>query len=443
MKLEGKSLKRDFLRYIIPSIVAQWVFTLYTIVDGIFVAQGVSEMALTAVNISMPFTTALFSVSILFAVGNSTVVAIALGAKKLKEANHAFTQNLVFLGILSVIISALVLLNLNSIVDFLGATTATRQYIKEYVGTIAPFAIVFVFSYSFEMLIKTDGFPKKAMMIVVSGAVLNCILDYIFVMVLHEGVFGAAFATGISQTVVCVLYLAHFLSKHSTLKFSKFRWKWALILREFKNGMSSGLIEFSSGFYIFIFNQMIIWNLHENALVSFSVIAYVNALVVMSMAGIAQGGQPLISYYYGQERFDKCKKLLRYGLVAAGVMAAAFMGVYFIGTNLIISMFISEKLVALREYTATVFRIFSLSYLVVGFNIVIGGYFTAREKPFQAFTISLSRGFILIVLSLFLMTAIFGGEGIWWAPLVSESICLLLSLWFLKRAKKTSEIKPA
>ena len=93
MRLEGKSLKSDFLRFIIPSIIAQWVFSLYTMVDGIFVARGVSEVALTAVNISMPFTTGLFSISILFAVGNSTIVAILLGQGEKERANEVFTQN--------------------------------------------------------------------------------------------------------------------------------------------------------------------------------------------------------------------------------------------------------------------------------------------------------------------------------------------------------------
>ena len=96
MKLEGKSLKSDFLRFIIPSIIAQWVFSLYTMVDGIFVARGVSEVALTAVNISMPFTTGLFSISILFAVGNSTIVAILLGQGEKERANEVFTQNVPF-----------------------------------------------------------------------------------------------------------------------------------------------------------------------------------------------------------------------------------------------------------------------------------------------------------------------------------------------------------
>ena len=122
MRLEGKSLKSDFLRFIIPSIIAQWVFSLYTMVDGIFVARGVSEVALTAVNISMPFTTGLFSVSILFAVGNSTIVAILLGQGERQKANEVFTQNVVLLCILSVLITILVMIFLDPFARFLGAT---------------------------------------------------------------------------------------------------------------------------------------------------------------------------------------------------------------------------------------------------------------------------------------------------------------------------------
>ncbi|MDE6956812.1 MAG: MATE family efflux transporter, partial [Lachnospiraceae bacterium] len=94
MKLEGTSIKQDFLKFIIPSVIAQWVFTLYTMIDGIFVARGVSEIALTAVNISFPFVAALFSISLLFAVGTSTVVAILLGEGRQKRVNEVFTQNI-------------------------------------------------------------------------------------------------------------------------------------------------------------------------------------------------------------------------------------------------------------------------------------------------------------------------------------------------------------
>ena len=331
MRLEGKSLKSDFLRFIIPSIIAQWVFSLYTMVDGIFVARGVSEVALTAVNISMPFTTGLFSISILFAVGNSTIVAILLGQGEKERANEVFTQNVVLLCTLSVLITILVIVFLEPFARFLGATDNILSYAKTYIGTIAPFSMAYILSYSFETLIKTDGYPKLATIYVTSGSVLNCILDYILVMVLHKGVWGAAFATGISQAAVILLYLWHFLGPKGTIRFSKFHLMPSEIWRQIRNGMSSGVTEFSSGIIIFFFNQAILKYIGEYALVSYTIISYVNTIVVMSMAGIAQGSQPLISYYYGKNEPGKYKKLLKYGITAAlvgsvGAVVVCYMG---------------------------------------------------------------------------------------------------------------------
>lgn len=436
MKLEGKSLKSDFLRFIIPSIIAQWVFTLYTMVDGIFVAKGVSETALTAVNISFPFVAGMFSISILFAVGTSTVVAILLGEKKEKRANEVFTQNIAVLIVLSLLITILVLANLESFARFLGATKKTLPYVKEYLGTLAPFAICFILSYSFETLIKTDGYPKSATIIVTAGALLNCILDYLLVIVFHKGVFGAAFATGVSQGVVIIFYLQHFLGKKGTIHFAKFKMNWPLIWREFLNGIPSGITEFSAGIIIFLFNQAILRYLNENALVSYTIISYVNSIVVMSMAGIAQGCQPLISYYYGQKSYEKCRKLLRYSIVAAFVLSVASLLACVGGAEGIVSLFVSGELQELRTYSAHVFRIFSISYLIAGYNVVIGGYFTAVERPKEAIAISVARGFVTLVIGLVVMTQLFGGDGIWWAATVSEGLCFVLTFIFLKFFKK-------
>ena len=127
MKFEGMSLKKSFWRFIWPSVVAQWIFALYTMVDGMFVARGVSEVALSAVNIASPFVNFLFSVSILFAVGTSTIVAIFLGQENHREANRAYTQNLVVLGGISLVIMAAVWLSLDRIAAFLGATAGAWE----------------------------------------------------------------------------------------------------------------------------------------------------------------------------------------------------------------------------------------------------------------------------------------------------------------------------
>lgn len=443
MRLEGKSLKSDFLRFVIPSIIAQWVFSLYTMVDGIFVARGVSEVALTAVNISMPFSVGMFSISILFAVGNSTIVAILLGKGKKKEANQVFTQNIVILCGIAVVITTLVLVFLEPFARFLGATDNIMPYAKEYIGTIAPFAIAYVLSYSFETLIKTDGYPKLATIYVTCGAVLNCILDYLFVMVLHKGVAGAAFATGVSQTAVIVLYLHHFLGSKGTIKFARFRFDLSVVWRQVRNGMSSGITEFSSGIIIFFFNQAILAYIGEGALVSYTIISYVNTIVIMSMAGIAQGSQPLISYYYGKGTFDKCIRLLKYGIIFGTVLSVAATVLCWLGADAIVAMFVSADNQELRAYSVQVFRIFILSFLIAGVNVVIGGYFTSVERAGFATVISLTRSLVALVASLMVLTSVFGGEGIWWSPILAEGVCLIVTggmmYWYWNKVMKKSE----
>ena len=394
-------------------------------------------MALTAVNISMPFTTGLFSVSILFAVGNSTIVAIFLGQGEKQKANEVFTQNVVLLCILSVLITILVMIFLDPFARFLGATDHILPYARTYIGTIAPFSVVYILSYSFETLIKTDGYPKLATIYVTSGAVLNCILDYILVMVLHKGVWGAAFATGISQAAVIFLYLWHFLGSKGTIRFSKFHLMPSEIGRQIRNGMSSGITEFSSGIIIFFFNQAILKYIGEYALVSYTIISYVNTIVVMSMAGIAQGTQPLISYYYGKNESEKYKKLLKYGMVAAAAGSVVAVLICYVGGESIVGLFLKESEASLSIYSVRVLRIFILSFLLAGLNVVLGGYFTSVEKAGFATMISLTRSLIALVISLVFLTAVFGGEAIWWAPLIAESCCLVLSAglyqWYRKK----------
>lgn len=432
MKLEGKSLKRDFLKYILPAVVSQWVFALYTMVDGMFVARGVSETALAAVNIASPFVTGMFALSLTFAVGTSTIVALLFGQKRIREAKEVFSQNMIVLAALSLLITAGVLAGLEGFGRFLGATEVTMPYVKEYISTIAPFAICFILSYSFEILISTDGYPALATIIVSIGVVLNCILDYLFVMVLHKGVFGAAFATGISQTVVIIFYLKHFLGKKGTIKFCRHTFRPALVLRELRNGFPSGITELSAGIITFVFNQAIIRFLNEDAIVSYSIIAYINAVVVMSMVGVAQGCQPLVSYYYGKGEKEKCRRLLKYELCTVAAASVLAVGICYLLADEIVGIFISAELTELRAYSAKVFRIFILSFLLAGYNVVAAGYFTAIEKSGKAVIISLGRGLVMLVISMAVLTLLFGGGGIWWAALLSEGLCIVVSVILLK-----------
>ena len=427
MKLEGRSLKHDFFRFIIPSLTAQWVYALYTMIDGLFVARGVSELALSGVNIAMPFVTFLFSAALMFAVGSSTIIAILLGKKEDERANEVFTQNILTVILVSALITAIVLWKSEDIALFLGATSLTVEYVRTYITTIASFSVFFICSYSLEILIKTDGYPMTATIIVTAGAVLNCILDYLFVMVFHKGVWGAAFATGMSQLAVVLLYLTHFCSSRTHMKLIRFTPSPSLAWRTVKTGLSSGITEFSAGIVIFLFNHAILTYLDEEFIVSYTIVTYVSTIIVMSMAGIAQGIQPLVSYYYGKGSPDKYHRLLRYALTFGTVFSViAFIISRSIAVPLV-GLFISPEMTELRRASVSVFYTFSYSFLLCGFNIIIGGFFTAVEYPKSAMAVSLGRGFLFVALSLGLLTTLFGGNGIWQAATLAEGLCLMLT----------------
>ena len=202
-----------------------------------------------------------------------------------------------------------------------------------------------------------------------------------------------------------------------------------------RNGFPSGITELSAGIVTFVFNQFILMYLTEDALVSYSIIAYINGIVVMSMTGIAQGAQPLVSYYYGKQELENCRKLLKYGLTAMFVASLVALGVSYLGADLLVRIFISADLSELIISSVKVFRIFIFAFLLCGYNIEMAGFFTAIERPMAAVCISLGRGCITLVLSMLIITALFGGSGIWWGALLSEGLCLIISIVLFKKLK--------
>lgn len=428
MQQEGRSLKRELIRFIIPSVTAQWVYALYTMVDGMFVANGVSETALTAVNLSFPVVTAMFALSLTFAVGTSTMVAIAMGKKETDRASEIFTQNMVVQLVLAVVFSVAGMAGLDGLAGLLGAREGELfAYVKSYLSWILPFSAAFLLSYSFEILLKIDGYPRKATLIVVVGVLANCILDWLFVIVLQKGVAGAALATSLSQVCVIVLYLRHFLGKQGVLRFKRFRFKAAKVFQALGNGFPSGLTELSAGVVTFAFNHVILLYLDQDALVSYTIVSYVNSLVVMSATGIAQGSQPLISYHHGMGDKEGCRKLLRYELTAAGVLCIGAFFLLLPAAKGIVSLYISPELPVLRQSSVKVFKIFLTSFWLVGFNIAVSGYFTAVERAGLALIISAGRGFVLMIGALVLIARYLGGDRIWWTPLAAEGICFAVT----------------
>ena len=233
--LNERSLLSQFLHFVAATVASLMVFSLYSIVDGLMVSKGVNEYAMASVNLAVPFTNVLFSIGIIFAVGTSTIIAIYLGQGQGEKANSLFSQNTVLLACIGLTITVLVLVFLEPFAVLLGAKDVTYQYTIDYLKGLAPFAVCFIVSYNMEVLIKTDGYPKLAILTVITGCLTNCVLDYVAIFLLDWGVWGAAVATGLSQLLTCVIYLRHFLRGHNTFHFVKFKMDWSIYKRAMRD----------------------------------------------------------------------------------------------------------------------------------------------------------------------------------------------------------------
>ena len=402
MLLSGKSLKHDFIRFVSATMASQVVFSLYSMVDGLMVSIGVNEYAMSAVNLAIPFTNALFSIAVLFAVGSSTLIAIFIAQEKRREANALFSQNF---------------------------------------ATLLTLGVCYLVSYNLEVLVKTDGYPRYALFTVIGGCLTNCVLDYIAIFHLDMGVFGAAVATGISQLVTCISYFVHFFSKKCTFRLCKFRFDPHLYARILPIGLSDGVTELCTGLMIFLFNRTVLKCIGTDGVVTYTVIAYVTTIVINLMVGISQGSQPLVSYHYGKEDHTGCQKLLRYALTTVCIFAPALFLLVFFFAPQIVRAYLSHAGDTLIEYSIGAFRRYSVSYLLLGFNIVIGGFMTAIERPVPAICISVGRGLALQSAVLLLLAAIFGGDAVWYTPIFSEALCLVMSLLFLRSYRRQTDMQ--
>lgn len=442
-----QSLLKQFFHFSAATVASLMVFSLYSIVDGLFVARGVGEYAMTAVNLSVPFVNLLFSIAVIFAVGTSTIIAYLLGQKNAQSANKLFSQNLATLVVIGVTISVLVLVFTEPLARLLGAEEVTLEYTIHYLQGLAPFAVCFMISYNLEVLVKTDGRPRLALVTVCVGCVTNCVLDYLAIFHWGLGIWGAAAATGLSQLLTCIIYLTHFLGKHTTFHPVRFRMDWKIYRRLLPIGISDGLTELCNGLMIFLFNHTILRCIGTDGLVAYTIIAYANTLVINITMGVSQGSQPLISFQNGRGDGTAIGNLLRYGLRTMCGIAAVCFTVLFLAAPKLVAVYLPEAGAEMLTFATDAFRRYSLCYLPVGFNIYIAGFLTAMERPLPAVSISTGRGLILQGSILLLLAAVLGGSSIWFAPVISEVLCLGLSVFFLLRLRRTHPVfskgKPA
>lgn len=415
------------------------IFSLYSMVDGFFVSKYVGVEALSAVNLSMPFINIVFALGIIAAVGSQTMCGVFIGRKNYMKANKIFSFNIKTVTISSIILTVLFYFNMDTIARLLGATEDLGPLVIEYIGHIVYFVPFLMISYNFEVLVKVDGFPRLAVATVITCGLSNVILDYVFVGLMGHGLAGAAVATGFSQVISTVVYLIHFTVGKSNLEFVEVKFSFDTLKSIFSLGVGDFVSEVGIAMIVLFYNIFIIKYLGEKSIATFSVISYVNNLALTCFAGITQGTQPLLSYYYGKKDYDSLKKLFRLATAAIFVTGVVFLAASQLFPERIFRIFLDVDKETL-SYSVESLRKFSISFMITGFNVLIAAVCVSFLKPKYSVTINILRSFVTIYLALFVLTMI-EPTLIWFASALSEAVTLIFAYYFYKRLSRENQEK--
>lgn len=413
------------------------IFSLYSMVDGFFVSKYVGVEALSAVNLSMPFVNIVFALGIIAAVGSQTLCGVFIGRKNFMKANKIFSFNIKTVTIFSIILTVLFYFNMDTIARLLGATEDLGPLVIEYLGNIVYFVPFLMISYNFEVMVKVDGFPRLAVATVITCGLSNVILDYVFVGLMGHGLAGAAVATGFSQVISTVVYLIHFTVGKSNLEFVEVKFSFDTLKSIFSLGVGDFVSEVGIAMIVLFYNIFIIKYLGEKSIATFSVISYVNNLALTCFAGITQGTQPLLSYYYGKKDYDSLKKLFRLATAAIFVTGVVFLAASQLFPERIFRIFLDVDKETL-SYSVESLRKFSISFMITGFNVLIAAVCVSFLKPKYSVTINILRSFVTIYLALFILTML-EPTLIWFASALSEGVTLIFAYYFYKRLSRENQ----
>ncbi|MFZ5968010.1 MAG: MATE family efflux transporter [Bacillota bacterium] len=429
------------LKFSIPAIVGMMVNALYNVVDRIFIGRGVGSLGIAGITIGFPIMIVMMAFGMLIGIGATSLISIRLGERKKEEAELIAGNAMVLLILISLGISVLGLIFIDPLLLRFGASEAVLPYAKDYL-TIILFGAVFQgIGFGMNNFIRAEGNPKIAMVTMMIGAILNTILDPIFIFLLGMGIKGAAYATILSQAVSALWVLHYFFGGKSMLKIhvQNLKLQMSIVLNIFAIGSAPFAMQIAASVLTIILNKSLQYYGGDVAISAMGIINSIVLLILMPIFGINQGSQPIIGYNYGAQKFDRVKEALKLAIMAATVIVT----IGFIGTRLfpeqLIRLF-NDKDPELIAFGAKGLKMFLLCLPIIGFQIVSSNYFQAVGKPKQSMFLSLSRQVLILIPAILILPRYFGLDGILMAgPAADFLSSLLTGTWLYMELKQLDQ----
>ena len=421
---------KKLIKFTIPTIIMMIFTSIYGIVDGIFVSNCVGSDAFAAVNLIMPVLMILGTIGFMIGSGGSALVAKTIGEGKTKKANEYFSMLIYLIIIIGLVFSFIGIIAIKPISYWLGAKGSILEDCITYGRVLLIFLIPFILQNCFQNFLVVAEKPTFGLIISIITGLTNMILDFLFIYVLKMGVFGAALATGISQLVGGIIPLVYFVCKNrSPLRIVKAKFELRPILKACTNGSSEMLTNLSMSLVNMLYNMQLIKYAGADGVVAYGIIMYIGFIFTGTYFGYSMGTAPIIGYHYGAENTDELKSLLRKSLKLIAITSIIMTLLAEISSKLLASIFVSYNL-ELLDMTTNAIRLFSISYIISGFNIFASSFFTALNNGLVSAIISFLRTLVFQIAMIFILPLIFELNGIWLAVVVAEILSLFVSIIF-------------
>lgn len=440
LEIASGNIYKTFLKFSLPNMVGIMAMSSVTLVDAYFVSQYVSPVAFAAVNIIMPLITIVFGIAIMFTIGAAVLAGTYLGEQKIVKARAVFTKVMITISSISLFFSIVCYFFSYDVARLLHANDEIMVYAKPYLEMVSIFFLFQALEYSLSVMIRTDGNPYLASVAVLTGAILNFILDYIFIVKMNMGIEGAALGTGLSFMVSTFILLFHFILKKGNLKLTKYIGKWEEIFFAAYNGSSELFSEASVAIVAYLFNKIMVESLGTYGVEAFAVINISLWAVNMLCYAIGDSLVPLLSINYGAGYYDRIKKILTLSRISVLFIGGlAFLLFTFI-PEIIVSLLLDKKNKEAFEIALVFADYTKYAFLFLGLNIVFSSSFTAIQKPFHSIVVAALRGLILPVICIYFLPFILNETGLYMAISVAEFTTIILAYYLWKNTKVIRDI---
>lgn len=425
----------SLLKFTCPTMIMMIFFSLYTIVDGIFVSRYVGTDALSAINIVYPIINLIIAIAIMFATGGSAIIARKMGMKKTKEANEDFSLIVVTCIILGTIITVVGLVWINPIIHLLGADNDLFGYCRSYLKILLVFSNFCILQMLFQTFFVTAGRPELGLWLTVFSGIINAILDYVFIALFQMGIEGAAWATIIGQAIPAIFGLFFFARKNNLLHFVRPKFSFNVLKYSCFNGSSEMVTNLSTAVTTLLFNLFMMKYVGKDGVAAITIVLYAQFLFISLYLGFSGGVAPVISFNYGSRNTIQLKHLYRMCLTFIISSSLIIFILSLLTASPIVAVF-SPKNTYTYEIAVRGFYLFSISFLFTGINIFASSMFTAFSDGKTSAIISFLRTFLFIVLGITILPLFLKIDGIWLAIPFAETATLLISCFFLRKKKQ-------